>query len=365
MSVPRRPGGGEPSANSVESGLRRLVVDTGPSVARLVRDEHDGVRAIMLAANGPPDWTAEETAHAVLLILHELIEGITNPRWKASALAAFRMPASEFEGIDSDSVAGRWRVAARRAGTAVSEVEEAVERYRGYWMSAAAKLALVFEQRVGELNRNGLWSSYRATGPQRPPYVLPLSFDRTEVLYQFEGFRGIRSTSHRWITAHGDVDRYEAVGWYYSDPEAAVDIAPLANCVLDGPLADLPQGGCCGTLRFSRLLSAGEKYYFAYVVTFNSDKVCRPTILYEVRGLSMRSLTVRAQFDPPALPVLCWYFDIGVQAEGFRTPGPGDPSVLDVSINGYVEHEFLNCQPGRQYGLRWIWPDAPSPPDMV
>jgi hypothetical protein len=142
------------------------------------------------------------------------------------------------------------------------------------------------------------------------------------------------------------------VGWYYNQPDAPVEIVPLANCILESPLRDLPQGGRCGALKFPHSLEAGEKYFFAYTTIFNSQQPCRPVILYEVRGLEMRSLVVRAQFDVNAKPVRCWYFDVEAQNEGWETPGEQAPEVLTVASNGYAEHEFSHCSRGRKYGLR-------------
>ncbi|HEV2402719.1 MAG TPA: hypothetical protein VGS08_00795 [Candidatus Saccharimonadales bacterium] len=183
----------------------------------------------------------------------------------------------------------------------------------------------------------------------------PISFNRTDALYLFRGNVGIQSISYRWLTAHGPIDHYDAVGWYFNEPDAPVEIVPLANCVLDGPLRDLPMGGRMGTLRFARTLAPGEEYFFAYTTKFNSEQVCRQAILYEVRGREMRSLTVRAQFDPAALPVRAWYFDVEAQTEGWATPDDDSPQMLEIASNGYVERQFTHCEHSRKYGLRWEW----------
>jgi hypothetical protein len=131
----------------------------------------------------------------------------------------------------------------------------------------------------------------------------------------------------------------------------------VANCTLDGPLVPLPQGGRGGTLRFDHELVDGERYYFAYTTRFNSDRPCRPTILYEVRGLRMDLLTVRAQFDPAGpIPTVAWFFDVVSQADAWHMPEPGSPNLRRVAANGYVEAEFRDCRHGRKYGLQWAWP---------
>jgi hypothetical protein len=354
--VPRRPGGGESPRGSIEAGLRDLAKDAGPDIRQLSRGDTESLQGIMLAARTPADWSREAKATAVLTVIMELAEELTNPRWKAAALAAFRLPADQYPGPEYDSLAGRWRGLARREGAQQRDIRTSAEAYRGYWMVAASHLADAVERRLEELNSTpGGWEEYRVGLPPSLPDSLPISFDRTDVLYRFRGDRGLQSISYRWLVAHAAVDHYDPVGWYYNDPNAPVEIVPLANCSLDGPLRDLPQGGRTGTLRFSHTLDKGERYFFAYMIVFNSQQSCRPTVLYEVRGQQMDSLTVRAQFDPAAKPHKCWFFDIGAQSEGWETPPEDAPELLDIAVNGYVEHIFINCQRGRKFGLRWLW----------
>lgn len=355
--MPRRPGGGEPPRDSIEAGLRDLARDPGPDVRRLGRGDTGGLQAIMLAARTPSDWPREARATAVLTVIQELTQQITNPRWRAAALAALRLPADHYMGSAYDSLAGRWRTLAHREGALSDrDIKRHAEAYRGYWSTAASHLADTVERRFGELNDSpGAWGMYRVGLSPSLPDPLAISFDRTDVLYRFQGYRGLQSISYRWLIAHAPVDHYEPVGWYYNDPNAPVEIVPLANCTLAGPLRDLPQGGRTGTLKFAHTLDGGEHYFFAYMIVFNSQQPCRPTVLYDVRGQGMRSLTVRAQFDSGAMPYRCWYFDLGAQSEGADVPLEGAPELLDVAPNGYVEHNFEHCLRGRKYGLRWLW----------
>jgi hypothetical protein len=355
--VPRRPGGGMAPRGSIEAGLRDLAKDTGPDIRQLSRGDTEGLQAIMLAAQTPADWPRDAKAAAVLSVVQELIEELANPRWKAAAMAAFRFPADQYMGSDYDSLAGRWRGVARRDGAADQEIKDRVEAFRGFWMSAAGTLAERLQRKLEELNSMPhRWEVYQTGLPPAPPHSLPISFLRTDVLYRFRGYQGVQSLSYRWLLAHAPVDHYEPVAWYYSEPDAPVDVVPFANCSLDGALRDLPQGGRSGTLKFSHVLESGESYFFAYMTEFNSDRPCRPLILYEVRGREMRSLVIRAQFDPRAIPDKCWYFDVEAQNEGWETPSDGASELLDIAENGYVDHEFNNCRRGRKFGLRWKWP---------
>jgi hypothetical protein len=356
--VPRRPGGGEPPRGSVEAGLRDLAKDAGPDIRQLSRGDTESLQGIMMAARTPADWPREAKATALLTVIQELIHELPNPRWRAAALAAFRMPADQYKGVECDSLAGRWRKLARMED-AEERIKERTEAYRGYWTAAANNLAEKLSRRLEELNNSPRgWEAYRVLLPPLPE-VLPVSFDRTDVLYRFQGMQGLQSISYRSLIAHAPVDHYEPVGWYYNDPNAPVEIVPLANCELDGPLRDLPQGGRTGTLRFSHTLESGEHYFFAYMIVFNSPQPCRPTVLYDVRGQAMRSLVVRAQFDPKAIPYKCWHFDVGAQNEGSETPADDAPELLKISSNGYISHEFDNCRQGRKFGMRWLWNDQP------
>jgi len=312
----------------------------------------------MKAAATPRSWSDEEKATAILLAIGSVIDDLANQRWKRTAQAAFRIPAERYRGPEFDSLTARWRELGREdADHEGIDVDDAAERYRGYWRNSAAPyLARAVAARFQQLNDGDGWRQHRhEESLYTPPEALPLSFERSEVLYQFEGRRGVRSTNQRWLVAHGPVWFYEAVGWYYNDPDADVEIVPLANCELEGSYALLPQGGRTARLRFARTLQPDDRYYFAYETQFNSPKECRPTILNEVRGRRTELLTVRAQFDPQARPARCWYFDVGVQSEGWRIPPDGARELLTVANNGYVEHDFRECVHGRKYGIRWLW----------
>jgi len=332
------------------------VVGVGPTLKSLAYDTSGGSSILMAAAHTPDHWTPEDKASAILSILHELVDKMSNGRWKAASRAALRHPADDYRGSHLDSVAARWRELVVKEGYGEPEARDAAEKYRGYWTTAATHLADTLADRLHELNSTSGWRQYEQSEPLTPPLKLPLSFDRTDVLYRFQGRIGVQSISYRWLTAHGDVDHYETAGWYYNEPEAPVEIRPLANCQLAGPLRELPQGGRSATLAFSRKLVAGDRYFFAYTTFFRSERPCRPTILYEVRGLSMSHLTVRAQFDISAMPRRAWHFNLGVQIEDI-SPEDGAPELLPISPNGYVDYEFQSCQRGRKYGLRWQWDD--------
>lgn len=356
--MPRRPGGGDSPPGSIEAGLRDLVVDEGPRIRKLSRPQKEGLQTIMRTAQVPPDWPEDAKAAAILTVIQELAEQITNPRWRAATLAALRLPADQYAGADYDSVTSRWRALARREGVSEGDISKRADQYRGYWIAAAVDLADELESRFVQLNNSKPgWQRYRTGTPNMPTRSLPIAFERTDALYQFEGNVGIQGISYRWLEAHAPVDHYDAVGWYFNEPDAPVEIIPIANCIVDEPHRVLPQGGRMATLRFSHMLEEGEKYFFAYITKFNSQQPCRPAILYEVRGSEMRNLSIRAQFDPDLLPVRAWYFDVQAQSEGWQAPEEGSSQLIPVPPNGYVSYEFPYCSLLRKYGLRWEWPN--------
>jgi hypothetical protein len=352
--------GGEAFRDTIKTGLKNLVLDAGPSVRDLSRRSKDGFSALMEAAQVPANWTEDAKASALLTVIHGLVKAINNPRWRASAMAAFRIPAEDYVGHEYDSRSARWKALAEREGTDPADVRRRVENHRDYWQSAVAQLSVDLEDELRRLNRSPVgWQGFEDQAMlSRPPLPMSpaISFNRTEVLYEFSGYRGLQATSHRWLLAHEPVDHYDAVGWYYSDASAPVTIVPLANCTLQGQVHELPMGGMIGRLTFSHVLEPGEEYYFSYIARFNSNQPCRPTILYEVRAQEIRNLTIRAQFDVPAMPSRIWYFDVGTQTDGWQTPEDGAPQWLQVAPNGYVQHRFDVCYRGRQYGLKWEWP---------
>jgi hypothetical protein len=337
----------------LEAALRRLARGSGPTVRKLL----DEGRPILDAANAPAGWSREDVAPVVLAVIAALVEDEPNPRWRAAAGAALRLPRDRFAAPQFDSLASRQLERAKDLdnlrGLRSVQQEEAM---RGYWTTAAPHLAAALASRLTAYAWDAAQRRDVITGPVVPPFGLPISFVSTQVLFRFEGHRGVQCRTQRLLLAHGDVGHYEAVGWYYSDPDAPVDIRPIANCTLDDPLEELPQGGRLGRLKFSRTLHAGETYYFEYATIFNSPERCRPTILYEVRGRRLDTLILRAQFDPSVLPTKCWHFDIAVQGEGTRIPEDGSPDLLAVASNGFVEKTFTDCAAGRKYGLRWVWP---------
>jgi hypothetical protein len=352
------PPGGDSAAETIERGLKNLVLYVGPNVRELCRYTKPGFRALMEAASVPDDWADDAKASALLMIIQELVEAIHNPRWHAAAMAAFRLPASEYVGDEYDSRNARWKALAERQGYEEAEIKQEVLRYRDHWRGAVTQLAADLSDRLSELNRSpASWYRFQAESAPQPPLPLaaPISFDRIEVLYELQGNRCIKCTSWRWVTAHEPVTCYEAVGWYYSEPSAPVEIVPIAHCTLDGPLHELPMGGVLGRLRFSHTLEPGEHYFFAYETRFNSQRPCRPAILYDIRSRELRELTVRVLFDSQALPRKIWYLNVGTQTDGWQVPEDGAPEILQVAPDGYVEHRFEVCRHGRMYGLRWEW----------
>ena len=351
-----RPRRGDQPLDSLQAALAYLAEGEGPNISKLLHSSSNGCTELLRLVAAPVDWRREEVAEAVLDLIATAVTDIDQRSWRLAVEAALRLPDTRYQGAAFDSRAKRWQEAALElpdlAGKAPAKREEAL---RGYWRSSLPHLATAVRRRIDQQNRAG-WVRNGVPYPPAPPLDLPISFALTEILYEFDGFRGVQSTSRRLLRAHGAVDHYEAVGWYYAEPDAKVEIVPIYGCVSGGQHQDLPVGGRSLVLRFDKTLEPGDEHYFEYKTVFNSQLRCRPTILYEVRGQSMDKLIVRARFDSRVLPVKIWPFDVAVQTAGQRVPEDGAPELLAVSSNGYVEREFGPCFRGRKYGLRWIWP---------
>jgi hypothetical protein len=360
--MPRRPGGGRHAPDTIEAGLRDIALGAGPDVRALARQDTDGMKRLMSAAAPPAGWDPDAAAAAVLEVIGERVDAVTNPRWRAAGQAALRRPLEHYTGQGGDSLAQRFKRRAEldrgRPFDTPEDATRANDSYRAYWMACAVQLAEELQAEFARMAMDPLaWDRLNQQAPPAPPMDLPISFRNTDVLYQFRGRVGLRSTSYRWLVAHDYVDHYNAVGWYYNEPDAPVEIVPLANCEITTASRELPLGGRTARLEFGRTLTAGEEYFFAYATVFNSTHVCRPAILYEVRGRYMNRLMVRAQFDRDELPELCWYLDVELHPDNdsWQPPRPDAPEVLQVADNGYLEHEFLDCKRGRRYGVCWTW----------
>ena len=49
----------------------------------------------------------------------------------------------------------------------------------------------------------------------------------------------------------------------------------------------------------------------------------------------------------------------GCRVRAIRCRQNGVLEILEIAPNGYVDHEFPQCERGRKYGIRWLW-DKPS-----
>jgi hypothetical protein len=100
--VATNPRGGAPE-RSVEDGLKNLVQFAGPNVRELSEGVKDGYEAILEAAHVPEEWTVDAKASAVLTVIQEAVEDIRNANWRLAARAAFRLPATDYDGPECDS----------------------------------------------------------------------------------------------------------------------------------------------------------------------------------------------------------------------------------------------------------------------
>ena len=169
--MPRHPGGGgTPPADSVEEGLRMPVRDPGPDIRKLSRAEAGGLHTIMHLTLVPESWMLTRKAAAVLTLIHECIAELKNPRWKAAAKAAFRIPADQYVGTEFDSLASRFKSVARGEATTEEHIKARSEDYRGYWVTGPNTWPTLW--RTGSRTSTVHPSNGTLTGPMSPPLRL-------------------------------------------------------------------------------------------------------------------------------------------------------------------------------------------------
>jgi hypothetical protein len=210
--------------------------------------------------------------------------------------------------------------------------------------------------RLSQLNATGGWEQYAEgyTPLKEDPPGGPFKFTRYHMLFRLADRVGIECITYRVMQALSDgVDSYRAVAWYYSDPEADVQILPVANCEV-GDLEPLEKGGAAAILRLPHALRRNETCFFASKVIYHSERESTRIVSHEVRSHSVDKLTIGIQFDPEAPPSSVWHYSGGREA-GMKRPQGDSSDFLRMSELGFISHDFLKCLNGRRYGIQWDW----------
>ncbi len=281
--VPRHPGGRIPPEDSIQRGLIDLGDGRGADVRRLNQPETPGLAAILGLVEPKPelDWSAEQKARGALVEIRTLLEAMRYENGRRAAMAAYGWPEAGYTGLSTRTQ--RWKAAISREEGISGDSAHPPERRHvqrrldccgGFFRNAAAKLAHDVERRFIALNETERgWETHRPGDPTAlPSPPIPVEAERVDVLFCLRGRVGTDHFVYREIRALQPLDGIDAVGWYYNDPDAQLDIEPLLNCTREGILRDLARGGRVATLKFVRSLAVDERYCYAYVVRYNSER---------------------------------------------------------------------------------------------
>jgi hypothetical protein len=307
-------------------------------------------QALRDLAQFPPDWPWDVQARAIRKIISEVVESLEDARNKETARARLGLT-SQYSSRDP----------AKRIRVFLESGALEPDHPSGYSQQIYMALDQMLRQRLSQLNATGGWEGYAGGYSPAPQDAAsnPFMFERYHMLFTLRGRVGIECTTYRLLRAQVDgVDSYTAIAWYYSDPDAEVEVIPIANCRV-ASRSPLDKGGAAVTLQLPHKLREGESCFFASKVIYHSSRETTRIVSHDVRSQSVEKLTIGIQFDMEALPSLAWHY-AGIREVGTRRPSQGSTEYLALSKFGFVSHEFRDCRNGRRYGIQWDWVPHPD-----
>jgi len=331
------------SLDEIRVEVQGLGRDEGLTVSKL-----EGTQLLTLIRR-PLEWSDEDAAVALQQLILELVARIRDEKPRVAARATLNLGTSP--------VAGRSGTARQKALAADRSVHP--DTVREWWYDAVESLLDVLPRKIEELNSTpGGWSPYGPTFTLVPDEDRPnFSLDRVDVAWRLRGRVGEELLSYRWLRALEDgVDRYQAIAWYFSDPDHdKYEVVPLLNCE-KGQSTRSRRGILLTDLVFPEPLSQSDSIFFAYKVLIKSDREAETVFLHSVRSAGVSHLIFRVQFDPCEMPTRAWSFTAMSDADPYVLPPDGSPRYLVPNRLGYVEEHFRNCKRGAKYGISWQWP---------
>jgi hypothetical protein len=302
-------------------------------------------QALRDLARFPPEWPWDVQAGAIRNVISEVVESLEDARNRETARAQLGLTPQYSSGDP-----------AKRMSVLLGSGALEPEYTYGYSQQIYLALDQMLRQRLSQLNATGDWERYASgySSPPEEPVSYPFKFERYHMLFTLRKRVGIECTTYRLLRALIDgVDSYRAIAWYYSDPDAEVEVIPIANCrvAYQNPLDD---GGAAAMLELPHKLREGETCFFASKVIYHSSRETTRIVSHDVRSQSVDRLTIGIQFDMDSLPSSAWHYT-GSREVGTRRPSQGSTEFLPMSEFGFVSHEFHGCENGRRYGIQWDW----------
>ena len=293
----------------------------------------------------PPQWPWNVEATAIRNVISEVVESLADAHNREAARAQLGL-APQYSSHDP----------AQRMETLLASGAFDPERISAYSQQIYPALAQMLRERLLQLNSTGGWLEYAAgySPPEEEIVSYPFKFERYHMLFSLAKRVGIECTTYRVLRALDDgVSSYKAIAWYYSDPEAAVEVIPIANCRV-ASIEPQEDGGAAAVLELPHPLRRGETCFFASKVIYHSSRETTRIVSHDVRSQSVDRLTIGIQFDMDAPPFSVWHYT-GDGEVGMRRPSPDSNSFLPMSELGFVSHKFRACKHGRRYGIQWDW----------
>ena len=331
-NVPETP---QEALNALASGEGATAEQIASPLGRVLRD----------LAYVPPQWPWNVEATAIRNVISEVVESLVDAHRRETARAQLGLT-PEYSSRDP----------AKRMETLLASGAFDSEPTSGDSQQIYPALAQMLRERLSQLNVTGDWPKY-APGYAPPVDEMasyPFKFIDYHMLFSLANRVGIECTTYRVLQALEDgVDSYRAIVWYYSDPDAAAAVIPIANCRVKS-IEPLDSGGAAAILELPHKLQRGETCFFASKVVYNSFRETTRIVSHDVRSQAVDRLTIGIQFDTNDPPSSIWHYSDNIKVQ-MKRPSAGSTDLLPISEFGFVSHDFHACEHARRYGIQWDW----------
>lgn len=193
----------------------------------------------------------------------------------------------------------------------------------------------------------------------------PFVVERLEVTYFVDRRRICTETiTERWLIADlsytkdlKSIDHYKVRARYQGvqagEERPRTEILPMLNCRA-GVTEVQEDGWLTAPMYFPAPLHHNERVFFASRVKHHANIPMYPAAFLQVTSLGIINLIMRVQFDPSAVPAVCWVYG-GPNAADVTNESNEESRLHLPNELGYVEYQTENCPPGWCYTIRWKW----------
>jgi hypothetical protein len=341
--------------------LARAARGSGLTLARLVSSD------LIRACDVPDGWSLRYTAITLQDLICEATRGLPDALDSRVALAAL----NQMPEVVGASPTGRFKSLSQL------EMSRPVPDFRApvhpstlarHWRGIRRDLATVILTEIDHRNGTG-WTKYaKIVQMHKGVDLQPFVIERLEVTYFIDKDRVCTETmTQRWLKADlsdseglSSIDHYK-VRAMYRDPQdgqelPTTEILPMLNCRAGA--TDVGQDGWLMTpMYFAKPVPHRGTVFFASRVRHVTSVPIDPAAFIQVTSLGIIKLIMRVQFDPGAVPTVCWVYGGASETGGKDAPREAvDARWRSPNALGYVEYRTENCPPGWYYTIGWEWP---------